>query len=228
MHARLGVSIDWVFFVFRQTHKLSNATTRFVSEKRDGAAGDDDDDDDDAPTNANGDDDDDATHPGPSALEEELARLGAASVPHLNQHSLLEHCVKVRSILEHLGMPEHVCDAGLFHSAYGSELFPEVGGCLYKLNPADPYSLKAPGFAFQPLNVLNLKCRFPGFSFQAFFACTKWQLVPPLPRGHRARDAAPASARANRRGSGAPGGAVHTSSIQCDPCAPQYYFPKAG
>ena len=56
MHARLGVSIDWVFFVFRQTHKLSNATTRFVSEKRDGAAGDDDDKDDDAPTNANGDD----------------------------------------------------------------------------------------------------------------------------------------------------------------------------
>lgn len=61
-----------------------------------------------------------------SALEQQLSRQGAASVPHLNNKSLLDHCVLVRKILAQLGMPPHVCRAGLFHSVYGSELFPEA------------------------------------------------------------------------------------------------------
>lgn len=59
-------------------------------------------------------------------LTEALASAGASSVPHLNSQSLLEHCARVRDILREMGAPEHVCDAGLFHSAYGSELFPEA------------------------------------------------------------------------------------------------------
>ena len=47
-------------------------------------------------------------------------------MPHLDAKTLLEHVVKVMRILEDAGVGAAVCRAGLFHSVYGSELFPEV------------------------------------------------------------------------------------------------------
>ena len=58
---------------------------------------------------------------------EELAQRGASRVPHLNAQTLLDHVVKVMRTLEGMGAAPHVSIAGLFHSVYGSELFPEVG-----------------------------------------------------------------------------------------------------
>ena len=51
-----------------------------------------------------------------------LKDAGTESMPHKNQ-SLFEHLVGVRNKLKNMGAPDHVQDAGLFHSIYGTDSY---------------------------------------------------------------------------------------------------------
>jgi hypothetical protein len=51
-----------------------------------------------------------------------LQEAGTESMPHKNQ-SLFEHLVGVRDKLKNMGAPDHVQDAGLFHSIYGTDSY---------------------------------------------------------------------------------------------------------
>lgn len=55
-------------------------------------------------------------------LSKELKRLGAGDFKHLNG-SLISHLQNTREILVHWGASAELCDAGLFHAAYGSAGF---------------------------------------------------------------------------------------------------------
>lgn len=52
-----------------------------------------------------------------------LARHGAGEIAH-SAHSLLSHLLGVQDLLTRWGARQAVADAGLFHSVYGTELFP--------------------------------------------------------------------------------------------------------
>lgn len=56
-----------------------------------------------------------------------LDRLGFAGVEHDSHVPFLSHLVGVHRILREWGSPRHLCDAGLFHSAYGTEYFEPDG-----------------------------------------------------------------------------------------------------
>ena len=51
-----------------------------------------------------------------------LQEAGTENMPHKNQ-SLFEHLIGVRDKLRDMGAPEHVQDAGLFHSIYGTTVY---------------------------------------------------------------------------------------------------------
>ena len=51
-----------------------------------------------------------------------LKKLGAEDTEH-SGGTLLDHLVGVSNILEEMGAPQHVQDAGLFHSIYGTAVF---------------------------------------------------------------------------------------------------------
>jgi hypothetical protein len=51
-----------------------------------------------------------------------LKKLGAEDTEH-SGGTLLDHLVGVSNILEEMGVPQHVQDAGLFHSIYGTAVF---------------------------------------------------------------------------------------------------------
>ena len=51
-----------------------------------------------------------------------LKEAGTESMPHRNQ-SLFEHLVGVRDKLKTMGADDHVQDAGLFHSIYGTDSY---------------------------------------------------------------------------------------------------------
>lgn len=51
-----------------------------------------------------------------------LMSLGVADVPH-TQKSYLGHLVGLHRLMQRLGCSEDVCQAGLFHSIYGTERF---------------------------------------------------------------------------------------------------------
>ena len=53
---------------------------------------------------------------------EYLIELGADKVPH-SDGTLLEHLIGVHDILSSNGAPQYVCDAGLYHSIYGTVSF---------------------------------------------------------------------------------------------------------
>mgnify|MGYP003116211016 CR=1 FL=1 len=53
---------------------------------------------------------------------EYLIELGADKVPH-SGGTLLEHLIGVHDILSSNGAPQYVCDAGLYHSIYGTFVF---------------------------------------------------------------------------------------------------------
>ena len=51
-----------------------------------------------------------------------LKKLGTEETKH-SGGTLLDHLMGVSSILEEMGAPQHVQDAGLFHSIYGTAVF---------------------------------------------------------------------------------------------------------
>lgn len=51
-----------------------------------------------------------------------LTALGVGNVPH-TQKSYLGHLTGLYKLMQRLGCPEDVCQAGLFHSIYGTERF---------------------------------------------------------------------------------------------------------
>tara|TARA_B100000700_G_C14873984_1_gene774748 strand:- start:21 stop:452 length:432 start_codon:yes stop_codon:yes gene_type:complete len=51
-----------------------------------------------------------------------LTDMGANEVSHSGR-TLLQHLIEVYNILKLNGAPQHVCDAGLFHSIYGTSKF---------------------------------------------------------------------------------------------------------
>ena len=51
-----------------------------------------------------------------------LKRLGTEETKH-SGGTLLDHLIGVSNILEEMGAPQHVQDAGLFHSIYGTAIF---------------------------------------------------------------------------------------------------------
>ena len=51
-----------------------------------------------------------------------LKRLGTEETKH-SGGTLLDHLIGVSNILEEMGAPQHVQDAGLFHSIYGTAVF---------------------------------------------------------------------------------------------------------
>lgn len=66
-----------------------------------------------------------------SALAEDDPRLmflrhhGADAMGHSHQ-TLLAHLCGTYALLHAWGQPAHVCDAGLFHSVYGTEVYRQV------------------------------------------------------------------------------------------------------
>ena len=51
-----------------------------------------------------------------------LKKLGTENTEH-GGGTLLDHLIGVSNILEEMGAPQHVQDAGLFHSIYGTAVF---------------------------------------------------------------------------------------------------------
>ena len=51
-----------------------------------------------------------------------LKKLGTENTEH-SGGTLLDHLIGVSNILEEMGAPQHVQDAGLFHSIYGTAVF---------------------------------------------------------------------------------------------------------
>ena len=51
-----------------------------------------------------------------------LKRLGTEETKH-SGGTLFDHLIGVSNILEEMGAPQHVQDAGLFHSIYGTAIF---------------------------------------------------------------------------------------------------------
>ena len=51
-----------------------------------------------------------------------LKKLGTENTEH-SGGTLLNHLIGVSNILEEMGAPQHVQDAGLFHSIYGTAIF---------------------------------------------------------------------------------------------------------
>lgn len=56
-----------------------------------------------------------------------LKRLGVAQLIHDSHVPFLSHLVGTRRVLASWGCDDELCDAGLFHSVYGTEYFPTDG-----------------------------------------------------------------------------------------------------